>query len=259
MLLFVSGFGRRRLFALLNITAVNVFSVCFSSPTSSENQWKELWRKKHRSLNLHVASYLYMSLHSLCCFCIFERDLSSTFSFLTTPPFPRLLIYWWTTTMHFLLHPLYRRISNQIIFFSCPKQRTFLFLLSSPMHATSLPFVLLQFVLLSGYFTFFIIRLHKRIFLKPSLSPPLLSPSFHPPPSQNFCLFNFTPTLPPRCVRRGEVYSFVKPAQVEGGGGQDCRGGGRRRRGGGGGGLLGGIHFQSAIFSFVFLQHFTAI
>lgn len=102
--------------------------------------------------------------------------------------------------MHFLLHPLYRCISNQIIFFSCPKQRTFLFLLSSLMHTTFLPFILPQFVLLSGYFTFFIIRLHKRIFLKPSLSPPLLSPSFHPPASQFFFfLISPQPSLPIAC------------------------------------------------------------
>lgn len=141
-----------------------------------------------------------MSLHSLWCFSFFEQDLSSTFSFLTTPPFPHLLIYWWTTAMHFLLHPLYRCISNQIIFFSGPKQRTFLFLLSSLVHTTFLPFILPQFVLLSGYFTFFIIRLHKRIFLKPSLSPPLLSPSFHPPPSQFFfSLISPQPSLPIAC------------------------------------------------------------
>lgn len=102
--------------------------------------------------------------------------------------------------MHFLLHPLYRCISNQIIFFSGPKQRTFLFLLSSLVHTTFLPFILPQFVLLSGYFTFFIIRLHKRIFLKPSLSPPLLSPSFHPPPSQFFfSLISPQPSLPIAC------------------------------------------------------------
>lgn len=44
---------------------------------------------------------------------------------------------------------------------------------------------------------------------------------------------------------------------------QDCTSGERRgselRRGGRVRGLLGQIHFQSTIFSFVFLQHFTAI
>lgn len=79
-------------------------------------------------------------------------------------------------------------------------------------------------------------HLHHSFLLPPQFFP------FNPPPST------------PCCVRRREVYSFVKPAQVAGGGGQTWGGGG-----GGAGGLLGQIHFQSAIFSFVFLQHFTAI
>lgn len=59
---------------------------------------------------------------------------------------------------------------------------------------------------------------------------------------------------PSHCVQQNEVYSFVKPAQADGGGGQIKEGGG-----GGGAGLLGQIHFQSTIFSFVFLFHFIAI
>lgn len=168
-----------------------------------------------------------------------------------------------------LLHPFppFSAILNLLIFFSCPEQRT--------------PFFLLFFAPTHNFFSIYSLSVHS-CYLLPSYSAFFLSSTSSDGSSSNhhsllfsclhhsfllphkFFLLIFTPTIPPRpsphptlaCdEERYTLSSSLHKWREEG-----VRiWGEEEEEGGGGGGLLGEIHFQSAIFSFVFLPHFTAI